>query len=106
MDNATTARTAAASSTLLVSGIMFGISALVTLAFGCALIADPSRLVAAWVFARNLPLLVQIVLWLIFLPWMVALWVWSLPLATGVRVAIVVIILVTAEYLLFPWKKA
>jgi hypothetical protein len=103
---ATTAGNAAASSTLFVSGMMFGISALVTLAFGYALITDPTRLADAWVFVRALPLLVQIVLWAIFLPWMVALWALSLPLATGVRIAIVVVILVAAEYLLFPWKKA
>jgi hypothetical protein len=104
MNNATPAQ-AAGGSTMLVSGIMFGISALVTLAFGYALIADPSRLTGAWVCVRTLPLVIQIVLWLILLPWMGALRVWTLPLALWVRVLVVVVILGVAEYLLFPWKK-
>ena len=103
--NNTTQTQPIGNSTLLVSGLMFGISALVTLAFGYALIADPSRLTDAWVWVRSLPLVVQIVLWLIFLPWMAALWVWTLPLTLWVRVLIVVVILGAAEYLLFPWKR-
>jgi len=93
-------------STLMVSGIMFGISALVTIAFGYALIADQSLLTSAWTWVRELPLIVQIGMWLLFLPWMIALWVWTLPVALGLRVALVVAILAVAEYLLFPWKGA
>jgi hypothetical protein len=104
MNDATTAQTTAAS-TLLVSGIMFGISALVTLAFGYALLADPARLADAWVWVRSLPIIVQVAMWLLFLPWMASLWVWSLPLAFGLRVAIVVVVLGVSEYLLFPWKR-
>jgi hypothetical protein len=88
----------------MVSGIMFGVASLVTLVFGYALVADQSRLIDAWEFIRALPLVVQIVLWLIFLPWMAALWVWTLPLALTLRVLLVVAILAAAEYLLFPWK--
>lgn len=104
MDNVTTAKTAGAS-TVLVSGIMFGVSMLATLAFGFALLTDPSRIADAWVWVRGLPLAVQLGLWAIFLPWMVALWTWSLPLAVGIRVAIIVVVLGAAEYLLFPWKR-
>ena len=87
------------------SGIIFGISALVTLAFGYALFAEPSRLVDAWIWVRSLPLIVQLVMWAIFLPWMVALLTFNLPLPFVVRAAIVVVVLVVAEYLLFPWKR-
>ena len=99
-------RTTSQASTLMVSGIMFGISAIVTLAFGYALIADQSLMTNAWTWVRELPLVVQLGLWLLFLPWMIALWVWTLPLALGVRVLVVVAILAIAEYLLFPWKGA
>lgn len=103
MNNATAAQGTAAS-TLLVSGILFGISALVTVAFGYALLADPSRLTDAWLWVRSLPLIVQLVLWALFLPWMAALWVWSLSLALWLRIAVVVALLGIAEFLLFPWK--
>lgn len=104
MDNGTTTQ-ATTASTLMVSGIMFGIATLVTLAVGYALIVDQSRLVDTWAWVRTLPLLVQIALWLILLPWMVALWVWALPLALPLRVLLVVVILAAAEYMLFPWKR-
>lgn len=104
MNDTTTIQTAG-TSTIVVSGIMFGISALVTLAFGYALITDPSRLTDAWMVVRSLPLVIQIALWLIFLPWMAALWAWSLPLDSWMRALIVVAILGVAEYLLFPWKR-
>jgi len=102
-DGTTTQATAA--STLMVSGILFGIGTLVTLAMGYALVADQSRLADAWAWTRSLPLAIQIGLWLLLLPWMAALWVWALPLALPVRVILVVVILAVAEYLLFPWKK-
>ena len=105
MNTATTAKTAATSSTILVSGIIFGISALVTLAFGYALFAEPSRLVDAWIWVRSLPLIIQLVMWAIFLPWMAALWAFNLSLPFVVRAAIVVVVLGAAEYLLFPWKR-
>ena len=99
-----TVNQATTASTLMVSGIMFGVATLVTLGFGYALVADQSRLVDAWELIRALPLVVQIVVWLIFLPWMAALWVWTLPLTLTLRVLLVVVILAAAEYLLFPWK--
>lgn len=99
-----TVNQATTASTLMVSGIMFGVATLVTLVFGYALVADQSRLVDAWELIRALPLVVQIVMWLIFLPWMAALWVWTLPLTLTLRVLLVVVILAAAEYLLFPWK--
>jgi len=104
MNDGTTTQ-ATATSTLAVSGIMFGIATLVTLAFGYALVADQSRLADAWTWIRELPLMLQIGMWLLLLPWMAALWVWALPLALPVRVILVVAILAAAEYVLFPWKR-
>lgn len=103
MENGT-ATQATTASTLMVSAMMFGIATLVTLAFAYALVADQSRLIDAWVWARSLPLIAQIALWVLLLPWMAALWVWALPLALPLRLLLVVAILVVAEYLLFPWK--
>jgi len=105
MNNGVTTQGGAASSTLLVSGVMFGISALVTVVFGYYLVADPTRLADAWLWVRGLPLAVQAVMWLVLLPWMIVLWVWSMPWALGVRLVIVVALLVATEFLLFPWKR-
>jgi len=90
---------------MLVSGVMFGLTVIVTAVFGYFLVSDPARLTEAWQWSRELPIVFQAVLWLIFLPWMIALWVWSMPWAVGVKVALVVAILLFANYLLFPWKR-
>lgn len=90
---------------MMVSGVMFGISTLVTIAFGYALIAEPARLTEVWLWLRGLPMIVQIVAWLLLLPWMIALWVWTQPWAPGIRIAVVVLLLVGAELALFPWKR-
>jgi hypothetical protein len=39
------------------------------------LLAAPGGLPAAWDWVRSLPLLLQLVMWLLFLPWMAALWI-------------------------------
>jgi hypothetical protein len=49
--------------------------------------------------------MVQVVLWLVLLPWMLSLWILSMPWALGVRIALVVVLLVVSEYLLLPWKR-
>lgn len=104
-NEAVAVRDANTASTVLVSGVLFGASVLITLAFGYLMVADPARLVDAWQWVRSLPLIVQIILWALFLPWMAALWVWSMPWALGVRIAVVSVLLVGATYLLFPWKR-
>ena len=83
---------------------MFAVSTGVTIIFAYYLFTDPARLTHAWQFVRGLPLAVQVVLWLLLLPWMIALWVWVLPWALPVRLVLVVAILLFAEYLLWPWK--
>jgi len=97
-----TTQAGATASSFAVSAFMFALSVLVSLAFGYYLVTDPTRLADAWVTVRSLHFVFQIVLWLIFLPWMLALWVWSLPLAYGLKVVIVVAIMLFANFLLFP----
>lgn len=84
--------------------LVFGLSTAATAAFAYYLIADPSRLEAVWTWVRALPLVVQLVLWLLCLPWMAVLWVWNAPWALAVRLVLVVGLLVFTEYLVFPWK--
>lgn len=96
--------TGATGSQLLVSGIMFGLAMLLSAGFVYLMFADPARLTSGWGLVRGLPLLAQIGLWAIFLPWMAALWIWNTGLAPAVRIVVDLAIIAGAAYLLFPWK--
>jgi len=89
---------------LVVSGAMFVVSVLATLAFGYALVADRSWLTRAWVRIRRLPLVVQGVLWLVFLPWMAALWAWRHAPSAWLGLPVVIALVCWADFMLFPWK--
>ena len=113
MENATTTQAAAvppATATTTTTGemifniAMFGLSLAATLAFAFYLLTEPSRLTDAWHMVRGLPVIVQLALWALLLPWMIALWVWALPWALPLRLVLVVGILLFTNYLLFPWK--
>jgi ABC-type amino acid transport system permease subunit len=88
----------------LFSLAIFGLGSAVSVAFAYYLITDPSRLEAVWAWTRSTPLLVQAVIWLLALPWMIALWIWTLPWAVPVRFVLVAAVLVWTTWLLFPWK--
>jgi len=83
---------------------VFGLSTALTAAFAYYLFADPSRLTAIWTSVRALPLLVQMVVWLLCLPWMIALWIWASPLAFVIRLVLVVAMLFFTEFLMWPFK--
>jgi hypothetical protein len=95
----------ATTSEMVFSAIMFGISTVVTIAFAYYLVTDAGKLTEAWQYVRGLPLILQLVVWLLLLPWMIALWIWTLPWALWIRVVLVVAILIWTEWLLFPWKS-
>lgn len=59
------------------SGVLFLVFALVWLAFGAALVWSQGSVDAAWQAVRDLPLLVQGLVWLLFLPVMIGMWVWE-----------------------------
>lgn len=112
MENATTTQAATVTTTaatattgeLIFNIAMFGLSAAATLAFAFYLLTEPSRITDAWHLIRGLPLIAQLALWALLLPWMIALWVWALPWALPLRLVLVVGILLFINYLLFPWK--
>jgi len=83
---------------------VFGVGALVSGAFLYYLVTDPARLTDVWTWTRSLPLLVQGVIWLLFLPWMLCLWMWMLPWAMPIRLVLVIAALGWTSWLLFPWK--
>ncbi|MDP2300636.1 MAG: hypothetical protein Q8M55_07975 [Actinomycetota bacterium] len=83
---------------------MFALSLVATTMFGYYLVTDPGRLNEIWEWTRSLNILVQGVIWLLFLPWMIALAIWVLPWALPIRLVLVIGTLGFTTWLLFPWK--
>jgi ABC-type amino acid transport system permease subunit len=71
------------------SGVLFVAFGVIWLAFGAALIWSQGSLDAAWQAVRSLPLLVQLVLWVLFLPVMAGLWVWETTWPLMLRLIVV-----------------
>ena len=81
--------------------IMIGLwGAFIALAF-----ASPETLNDAWQWARDLAWPFQILVWVVFLPWMIALWVWQADWSFGVRLAIVAVLAVGWSAASFPRRK-
>lgn len=71
-------------------GVLFGVFAVLWVAFGAALIWSQGSLDQAWETVRGLPLIVQIGAWLLFLPVMAGLWIWETTWPLIVRVVLIV----------------
>ena len=70
-------------------GVLFVVFAIVWVAFGSGLVFSQGSVDQAWHAIRDLPLVVQIVVWVLFLPVMVGLWVWETSWPFIVRLALV-----------------
>jgi len=75
---------------LVRTGLMFLAFAALWLGFFVALVADPAVLVSVQHAIEGRPLVVQALAWLLFLPLMGGLWVWTTDWPLVVRVALVV----------------
>ena len=53
------------------------IFAVLWIGFAIALVVNPEWLDLLWNWVRGLPLLVEIIVWVLFLPTMVGLWIWQ-----------------------------
>lgn len=71
------------------TGVLFAVFALLWIGFGVALVWSQGSLDAAWTWTRSLPLLLQGVIWLLFLPVMVGLWIWETTWPLALRLALV-----------------
>lgn len=69
--------------------VLFGLFALIWLAFGAGLIWSQGSLDQAWQTIRAQPLIVQLVVWGLFLPVMIGLWVWETSWPIIVRLVVV-----------------
>ena len=72
------------------TGVLFAIFAVAWVGFGAALIWSQGSLDAAWQSVRSLPLIVQGIVWLLFLPVMFGLWVWEATWPLILRLVLIV----------------
>lgn len=63
---------------------------MIWIAFGVALIWSQGSLDGAWQYIRSLPLLVQGIVWVLFLPVMLGLWIWETTWPVILRLILVV----------------
>ena len=61
------------------------IFAMLWVGFAIALVVHPEWLDMLWNWVRGLPLVVEIIVWVLFLPIMVGLWIWESSWAALVR---------------------
>ena len=71
-------------------GILLVIFGALWVAFGVALLWSQGSLDQAWATIRGLPLVVQLVVWLLFLPVMAGLWIWETTWPLVIRVLAIV----------------
>lgn len=74
---------------LLSSGVLFLVFAALWIGFGAGLVLNQGGLDAAWTWIRSLPLLVQGLAWLLFLPVVAALWIWETSWPLVLRLVLV-----------------
>lgn len=89
-----------------VNFLVFGILALLWLAFGAALLFSPASLDGLWQTFLGWPLLLKLVVGLLVLPLALGLWVWELPWPLLVRLLIVAGLAWFTIYSFFPRKAA
>ncbi len=72
--------------------------------FGLAYIAVtvPGGIYAAWEWVLGQGLLVQILMWLLLLPYMLAMWLWAMPWAESLRIVAVLAVFVASLVLSRP----
>ena len=75
---------------LAANGVLFMVFAGIWIGFGFALVRSQGTLQRAWTRIRALPLVVQLVLCLLFLPVMAGLWIWVTTWPLVVRAVLVV----------------
>ena len=70
-------------------GVLFIVFAVIWVAFGAGLLLSQGSIDQAWQAIRDLPLIVQVFVWLLFLPVMIGLWVWETTWPLILRLVVV-----------------
>jgi ABC-type amino acid transport system permease subunit len=71
------------------SGVLFAIFGVIWAAFGIGLVWSQGSVDGTWQALRELPLILQAVVWLLFLPVMAGLWIWESTWPVAVRLLLV-----------------
>ena len=72
------------------------------IAFAAAVISSPGTLDDLWQQTRRLPVVYQGVIWLLFLPIMIGLWLWERTWALPIRLVLVIALGAWNVFLFFP----
>jgi hypothetical protein len=72
------------------NGILFAIFAVLWIAFGAGLLWSQGSVDAAWQAIRDLPWILQAVVWLLFLPVMIGMWIWETTWPLAVRLVLII----------------
>ena len=70
--------------------VLFGLFLVLWAVFGVALVTSQGSIDQAWQAIRALPLVLQIIVWILFLPVIFGLWVWETTWPLIVRLVLVV----------------
>jgi hypothetical protein len=71
------------------NGLLFLVFLALWIGFGAALIASQGTLDDAWAWIRTLPVIIQVLVWLLFLPVMAGLWIWETTWPFLLRIVLV-----------------
>jgi hypothetical protein len=80
----------------------FAILALLWLGFAAALIFNQAVLDTIWQSLRGMPMLIQVVVWLLALPVALGLWIWQMPWPVWIRLILVIGLGWATLYTFFP----
>jgi hypothetical protein len=70
-------------------GVLFAVFAIVWVLFGVALVLSQGSLDQTWATIRDLPIVLQAIVWLLFLPVMIGLWIWETTWPVVIRLVLV-----------------
>ena len=82
--------------------LVFTIFAILWIAFFAGLAFSPGTLDDLWRHTRRLSLLIQGVVWLLFLPLMIGLWIWERTWSVAIRLVLIIALGVWNVYMFFP----
>ena len=86
----------------LISLAAFGIFAILWVAFAVGIVATQGSLDATWEWIRGLPIIIQAVVWLLFLPVVAGLWIWESGWPLVARLVLVGGLAVATLYVFAP----
>lgn len=88
--------------TVVFNILVFVLFTVLWCAFVAALVVAPRTLDDIWHIVRALPLIVQGVVWLLFLPLMIGLWMWERSWALPVRLVLVLALAALNVFMFVP----